>query len=146
MPANPYATLGLSESATTHDLRRAYRTLAKALHPDVNAGADAAAKFAALQQAYETLADPARRRAYDESARGEVRAPLAGPRRRAGGRTNYSNIAAPPTVNGNARSGTHTPGAAPDAGDPTGFDEVYEAFFAPRAAAAQARAKARTRR
>ncbi|MFN0011842.1 MAG: J domain-containing protein [Phycisphaerales bacterium] len=153
MPVNPYATLGLAESASSDDVRRAYRERAKALHPDVNTGPDAAAQFAAIQDAYETLADPRRRQAFDESARGEVRAPASAARRRANGHTNFSNIAAPPTAksrvgtNGQHANGTHASraGAAADAGDPTGFDEIYEAFFAPRAAAEEARAKRRSR-
>ena len=64
-PADYYATLGIAPTASPAEIRRAYRERARRLHPDVNRAPDAAARFAALTEAYETLADPARRRAYD---------------------------------------------------------------------------------
>src|SRR5437764_9418001 len=64
-PADYYATLGLAPTASPAEIRRAYRERARRLHPDVNHAPDAAARFAALTEAYETLADPPRRRAYD---------------------------------------------------------------------------------
>ena len=64
-PADYYATLGLTPTASPAEIRRAYRERARRLHPDVNHAPDAAARFAMLTEAYETLADPARRRAYD---------------------------------------------------------------------------------
>jgi curved DNA-binding protein len=64
---NHYETLGLDPSCSLTDIRNAYRRLAKRHHPDVNPGdADAVAKLQAVNAAHEVLADPARRRAYDE--------------------------------------------------------------------------------
>lgn len=61
-----YATLGLHRNCTDDQIRNAYRLLAKQLHPDVNGGSrEAVAQTQALNAAYETLSDPARRREYD---------------------------------------------------------------------------------
>lgn len=61
-----YATLGLDRRCTEAQIRAAYRLLAKQLHPDVNGDSPAAlAQTQALNAAYETLSDPARRQQYD---------------------------------------------------------------------------------
>ena len=66
MDTDHYATLGLDRRCTTAQIRTAYRLLAKRLHPDVNGGSpEAEARTKALNEAHETLRDPARRRAYD---------------------------------------------------------------------------------
>ena len=66
-PPDHYATLGLDRRCTAADIRKAYRLLAKRHHPDVNQGAaDAVIRTQELNLAYETLIDPARRRAYDQ--------------------------------------------------------------------------------
>ncbi len=73
MAVSAYATLGLVRTATTAEIRVAYRTLAKQHHPDV-AGPASEARFIAIRAAYELLADPDRRRAYDASPEDEGRA------------------------------------------------------------------------
>ncbi len=61
-----YAVLGLSRDCTPLQIRDAYRVLARRFHPDLNKGdPDATARSQILNAAYETLSDPARRRAYD---------------------------------------------------------------------------------
>ncbi|HET9455843.1 MAG TPA: DnaJ domain-containing protein [Candidatus Limnocylindrales bacterium] len=55
---DPYRTLGLPRDATTEEIRRAYRRLAKANHPD-SAGEAALPRFLAIQAAYEALIGPA---------------------------------------------------------------------------------------
>lgn len=61
-----YDRLGLARDATDAEVRRAYRRLARRWHPDLNPGnADAAQRYAAVTEAFETLADPVRRGAYD---------------------------------------------------------------------------------
>jgi molecular chaperone DnaJ len=61
-----YIVLGLPRDATLNDVKRAYRRLARKLHPDINPGdRRAAAQFRQIAEAYETLSDPDRRRRYD---------------------------------------------------------------------------------
>jgi molecular chaperone DnaJ len=61
-----YVILGVPREASTADIKRAYRRLARRYHPGVNPGDRAADEmFQRIVEAYETLVDPARRRQYD---------------------------------------------------------------------------------
>ncbi|HYM84763.1 MAG TPA: DnaJ domain-containing protein [Candidatus Dormibacteraeota bacterium] len=67
---DPYRILGLSPGASSDDVKRAYRRLAKRYHPDT-AGPDAVPRFIAIQRAYEALGGPSgRQRAPGAAARG----------------------------------------------------------------------------
>ena len=62
-----YATLGVSKGASAKEIKQAFRKLARKFHPDVNPGNKAAeAKFKELNEAYEVLGDPDKRKKYDE--------------------------------------------------------------------------------
>lgn len=61
-----YVVLGVTREATTRDIKRAYRHLARQCHPDINPGDRIAeARFRQIVVAYETLTDPDRRTRYD---------------------------------------------------------------------------------
>lgn len=61
-----YIVLGVDRDAGTGDIKRAYKRLARRLHPDINPGdREAEARFRQVLDAYETLIDPDRRRRYD---------------------------------------------------------------------------------
>jgi molecular chaperone DnaJ len=61
-----YIVLGVDRSAGLNDIKKAYKRLARRLHPDINPGDhEAAARFRQVLDAYETLMDPDRRRRYD---------------------------------------------------------------------------------
>lgn len=53
--ASAYAALGLPPEASLHDVKNAYRRLARKLHPDVNSAKDAGEQFEALNRAYRTI-------------------------------------------------------------------------------------------
>jgi len=62
-----YATLGVGKAATDKEIKQAFRKLARKHHPDVNPGDKAAeSKFKEINEAYEVLGDPAKRKKYDE--------------------------------------------------------------------------------
>ena len=62
-----YATLGVTKSSSEKEIKQAYRKLARKHHPDVNPGDKAAeAKFKEINEAYEVLGDPPKRKKYDE--------------------------------------------------------------------------------
>ncbi|MHC9417971.1 DnaJ C-terminal domain-containing protein [Sphingomonas citri] len=68
--ADPYATLGVARGASEADIKKAYRKLAKELHPDRNQGnPKAAERFGQVTSAYDLLTDKDKRARYD---RGEI--------------------------------------------------------------------------
>lgn len=66
MATNPYDVLGVSSSTSADDIQKAYRKLAKKLHPDLNPGDKAAEeKFKEVAAAYDLLSDPDKRKRFD---------------------------------------------------------------------------------
>ncbi|MBF6464738.1 molecular chaperone DnaJ [Nocardia beijingensis] len=63
-----YKELGVSSSASQDEIKKAYRKLARDLHPDANPGdAKAEEKFKAVSEAHAVLSDPAKRKEYDDT-------------------------------------------------------------------------------
>jgi len=63
--ADYYETLGVGRNASEAEIKQAFRKLARQYHPDVNKDPNAEARFKEINEAYETLRDPQKRRAYD---------------------------------------------------------------------------------
>ena len=60
-----YETLGVAKSANAEEIKKAYRTLAKKFHPDLNKNEDAAQKFKEINEAYQVLSNDEKRAQYD---------------------------------------------------------------------------------
>jgi curved DNA-binding protein CbpA len=67
MPTTPdyYVALGVARNATQEEIKQAYFKAAQRLHPDKNKAAGETEIFLEIQQAYETLSNPKRRKKYD---------------------------------------------------------------------------------
>ncbi|MGZ5422627.1 MAG: DnaJ domain-containing protein, partial [Aeromicrobium sp.] len=63
MSQDYYETLGVGRDATPDEVKKAYRKLARQLHPDVNSGSSE--QFKHITTAYEVLSDPNKRATYD---------------------------------------------------------------------------------
>jgi molecular chaperone DnaJ len=61
-----YEVLGIARGAQPDEIKRAYRTLARKFHPDVNREPDAETRFKELSEAYEVLSDEKKRQMYDQ--------------------------------------------------------------------------------
>ena len=90
-----YGVLGVEASAGDAEIKTAYRRLARKYHPDVSKEAGAEEKFKAVNEAYEALRDPAKRKAYDQLRAGgyrpgdQVRPPPGGFHRGPGGQADF---------------------------------------------------------
>ena len=85
-----YQILGLPKSASADDIKKAYRRLARQVHPDLHSGAkksEMEKKFKELNEAHEVLSDPDKRKKYDHyGANWEQAEAYEQARRQAGGR------------------------------------------------------------
>jgi curved DNA-binding protein CbpA len=81
-----YKLLGVSRGASRDDIRKAHRRLAREFHPDANPGdRSAEERFKDIQQAYEVLSDPEKRREYDRKLHASFGGGPGKPHARAGG-------------------------------------------------------------
>ena len=134
-----YAILGVPRTAATGEIRKAFRALARKHHPDRNAGdAEAERRFKEVNEANEVLADPAKRKQYDElGAHWQDYAGMGG---RGGGGRGGGDPFGPggpfagfrPAGAGGAPGGVRFEFAA----DPGGFSDFFRTFFAGGAAGA----------
>ncbi len=76
MRQNYYTVLGINPQASSDEVKRAYRKLAKASHPDVNPSPKAAENFVQITEAFEILSDPSKRAVYDYKLKRDRRPPV----------------------------------------------------------------------
>ena len=67
-----FEVLGVEKSASQDDIKKAYRRLASKLHPDRNKSADAVERFQKIQESYDVISDPQKRKVYIEQEYTEV--------------------------------------------------------------------------
>jgi curved DNA-binding protein len=116
-----YATLGVPKSASQADIKKAYRKLARELHPDTNKDPDAERRFKEANEAHAVLSDPEKRKQYDELGANWQAYQQAG--FDSGGATDWAGFGGAP---GGTRWTYRTAGSAEDLG---GFSDFFRQFF-----------------
>lgn len=125
-----YATLGVSKTAATADVKRAYRKLARKYHPDVSKEPNAEARFKDVAEAHEALIDPERRAAYDDIAQRHASGQPFEPPPGWGGGFEFSGKGSPgPAQRSHFRRSTSGHGPAGAAAEERDFSEFFESLF-----------------
>ena len=145
-----YATLGVTKASTEKEIKQAFRKLARKHHPDVNPGdKQAELRFKEINEAYEVLGDPAKRKKYDELGanwRAYEQAEAQGGPNPFAGRWNMGGNPGGSAAGGGFR--TMTPEEMQDLfGDQNPFSDFFTTFFggADPAAGESRRGRGRTR-
>jgi curved DNA-binding protein len=116
-----YAILGVPKTASPADIKKAYRKLARELHPDTNKDPAAEKRFKDANEAHAVLSDPERRKQYDELGANWQAYQQAG--FGSGGATDWAGFGGAP---GGTRWTYRTTGSADDLG---GFSDFFRQFF-----------------
>jgi molecular chaperone DnaJ len=124
-----YAVLGVNKSASTDEIKKSYRKLARDLHPDRNPGnAPAEEKFKAASEAYDVLSDDKKRKEYDE-----MRSLFGSGAFRRGARSGGGQQFDPSDLFGGFTGAGAPGGAAAGAGDRrfggAGFSDIFSSIF-----------------
>jgi curved DNA-binding protein len=115
-----YAILGVPKSATQAEIKKAYRKLARKLHPDTNKDPDAEKRFKEANEAQAVLTDPEKRKQYDELGENWQAYQQAG--YGSGGATDWGGF-------GGAPGGTRWSYRTSSAEDLGGFSDFFRQFF-----------------
>ena len=115
-----YAILGVPKTATQAEIKKAYRRLARELHPDTNKDAAAEKRFKDANEAHAVLSDPEKRRQYDELGANWQAYQQAG--YGSGGATDWAGF-------GGAPGGTRWTYRTASTEDLSGFSDFFRQFF-----------------
>src|SRR5687767_15504385 len=121
-----YATLGVPKTASQAEIKKAYRKLARELHPDTNKDPAAEKRFKDANEAHAVLADPEKRKQYDELGANWQAYQQAG--FGSGGATDWAGF-------GGAPGGTRWSYRTASADEMGGFSDFFRQFFGGGAAA-----------
>ncbi|MBI4910407.1 MAG: J domain-containing protein [Acidobacteria bacterium] len=129
--ADHYETLGIGREASTDDVRKAYRRLARKFHPDLNPGDKASEdKFKKLQEAYDVLSDDKKRKMYDQFGfYSEQGFPPAGARPNAPGGFGFGGFDFSDIFGQEGPAGGAHRGAGPRPEGDGGFRDLFSNFF-----------------
>jgi molecular chaperone DnaJ len=125
MERDLYELLGVGKSASADDLKKAHRKMVRQYHPDVNKEPGADKKFAEIQEAYDILSDPEKRKLYDQFGIAGVKAGPVG-----GGAGPGAGGAGGPFGGGSPFGGQG--GAGWQGVDPETFEELFGGMFGGR--------------